>query len=110
MWQPIETAPKDGSLIFVYAPGREGLLWLMCPCAYHPDAGFCVDELREPTHWRPIPAMYDDPHVTALLQQCLRLGWWMFDALEDKDVCDEMKSNIRDWFDAMTKFHIPELN
>ena len=20
-------------------------------CAYHRDAGFCIDELREPTHW-----------------------------------------------------------
>lgn len=52
-WQPIDTAPRDGSLIEVYAPGRSGLPPLVSLCVYHPDAGFCVDELRWPTHWRP---------------------------------------------------------
>ena len=55
-WQPITTAPTDGTWIEVYAPGRAGLPPLTCPCAYHPDAGFCVDEIREPAWWRPIGA------------------------------------------------------
>ena len=52
-WQPIETAPRDGRLIVVYAPGRDGLPAIICPCSWHPDAGFCVDEIREPSHWTP---------------------------------------------------------
>lgn len=56
-WQPIETAPTDETLILVYAPGAlEGLPDLICPCAYHQDAGFCVCELRQPTHWMPLPS------------------------------------------------------
>ena len=52
-WQPIETAPKKG-LIEVYAPGEEfGLSSIVCLCEWHEDAGFCVCELRCPTHWRP---------------------------------------------------------
>lgn len=54
-WQPIETAPRDGTLILVFAPGTSRLGDLICPCAWHPDAGFCVCELREPTHWMRLP-------------------------------------------------------
>ena len=50
-WQPIEDAPDD-RLIAVWCPAREGLDELMSFCRHHPDAGFCVDELREPTHFR----------------------------------------------------------
>lgn len=54
-WQPIETAPRDGTEIVVYAPAREGLNSMASKCAWHPDAGFCIDELRHPTHWIPLP-------------------------------------------------------
>lgn len=55
-WQPIETAPHD-RLILVYAPGipTMHLPSITCTCMWHEDAGFCVDELREPTHWMPLP-------------------------------------------------------
>ncbi len=51
---PIETAPKDGTTILVYAPPRDGLSFIVCECAYHPDAGFCVDEIRQPELWMPL--------------------------------------------------------
>jgi hypothetical protein len=56
-WQPIETAPKD-RLIIVFAPGddpnfHEPLTDLVSLCQWHEDAGFCVCELRNPTHWAP---------------------------------------------------------
>jgi hypothetical protein len=54
-WRPIETAPTDGTLILVYAAEREGLPGFVTVCRYHPDGGFCVDELRVPTHWMPLP-------------------------------------------------------
>jgi hypothetical protein len=54
-WQPIKTAPTDGSLFLVWAPEYVGLPSIYSLCAYHPDAGFCIDELREPTHWMPLP-------------------------------------------------------
>lgn len=53
-WQPIETAPRDRAIL-VWATGAHDLEPIMCTCKWHPDAGFCVDELREPTHWMPLP-------------------------------------------------------
>jgi Lar family restriction alleviation protein len=54
VWQPIDTAPKDRPIL-VYAPGREGLPALFAECQWHPDAGFCVDKIREPTLWTELP-------------------------------------------------------
>lgn len=69
-WRDIETAPQDGTLVLIYAPGRDGLPALICPCAWHEDAGFCVDELRSPTHWMPLP---EPPTPTAENRQ-MRTG------------------------------------
>lgn len=49
-WQRLETAPKDRPIV-VYAPPRDGLPEMTAICRWHPDASFCIDELREPTHW-----------------------------------------------------------
>jgi hypothetical protein len=54
-WQLIESAPTDGTHVLVFAPGVEGLSDLMAVAAYHPDAGWCIDELRWPTHWMRLP-------------------------------------------------------
>ena len=51
-WQPIESAPRDGRVIWYYAPAREGLRAMQGLVAWHPDAGFCVDEIRVVTHWQ----------------------------------------------------------
>lgn len=58
-WKPIETAPKDGTVVWVYVAARsegvqEELPAFQTCCAYHPDAGWCADELREVTHWMPL--------------------------------------------------------
>jgi len=55
-WQDISTAPRDGTPILVFAPSRDGLPDLMAVSKYHPDAGFCIDEIRFETHWHPLPA------------------------------------------------------
>jgi hypothetical protein len=55
-WRPLAEAKTDGSPMLVYAPAREGLSAMQSVCAYHPDAGFCIDELREPTHFMELPA------------------------------------------------------
>jgi hypothetical protein len=55
-WRPIETAPRDGTLILVYATaGQHGLPELYSLCSWHEQAGFCICELRKPTHWMPLP-------------------------------------------------------
>lgn len=54
-WKPIDTAPRDGTSVLVYAPGVEGLGSIQSVACYHPDAGWCIDELRHPTHWAPLP-------------------------------------------------------
>jgi hypothetical protein len=53
-WLPINTAPTDGTPVLVKAPAKHGLPEIITECAYHPDAGFCVDELREVEFWKPI--------------------------------------------------------
>jgi hypothetical protein len=61
-WLPISTAPTDGTEVRVLAQIVDPYRWhecvrdlepFECDCAYHPDAGWCVDEVREVTHWRP---------------------------------------------------------
>jgi hypothetical protein len=54
-WLPIDSAPKDGTEIIVYCPPAHGLNHMASVCAWHEDAGFCVDELREPSLWIPLP-------------------------------------------------------
>jgi hypothetical protein len=56
-WMPIETAPKDGTEFWAYSQdlSGNGLSSFQSRCAWHPDAGFCTDEIREPTHWMPLP-------------------------------------------------------
>ena len=54
IWSRIDSAPKDRPII-VYCPERHGLPAMASICQWHPDAGFCVDELREPTCWTEIP-------------------------------------------------------
>lgn len=55
-WELIATAPRDGTEVWVFVAPRDGLRGFQCVCAYHPDAGWCADELREVTHWQPLPA------------------------------------------------------
>lgn len=50
-WEPIDTAPRDGTEIVVWCDGVQDLPPLVSRCAWQPDAGFCVDELREPKYW-----------------------------------------------------------
>lgn len=58
MWNPINTAPTDGTLVWVYTAAFDGLPTFQGPCSYHPDAGWCTDELRHVTHWIPLSAVY----------------------------------------------------
>lgn len=44
-------APRDGTLILAYAPAAHGLDEIVRVCGWHPDAGFCICELREVTAW-----------------------------------------------------------
>jgi hypothetical protein len=57
-WQPIETAPRDRTLILCWATCVEGPPDY-CLSSYRPSLGFNrydIDEnLWSPTHWMPLP-------------------------------------------------------
>lgn len=56
-WLPIESAPTDREIL-VYAPPYQDLRAIKQVCRWHESAGFCIDELRTPTHYKLLP---DDP-------------------------------------------------
>lgn len=73
-WSPIDDSTPRDRLIIVFAPGDhpdfyDTLPDIVCVCQWHDDAGFCVDELRHPTHWMP----YERPEPCAPLlpESCL---------------------------------------
>jgi hypothetical protein len=65
-WQPIETAPKDGTPILVYM--EESIIeaewkyeqWWPVVLPSH-GCGCCSHDNDEPTHWMPLP---EPPKVT----------------------------------------------
>lgn len=59
-WRPISEAPKDGTVFIAYSQearpgGLEPLPPFVSLCSWHEEAGFCTDELREPTHFVLLP-------------------------------------------------------
>lgn len=57
-WRDIETAPRDGTVFLAFSQDLtgSGLPSFISTCGWHDEAGFCTDELREPTHWMPPPS------------------------------------------------------
>jgi len=57
--RPIAEAPRDGMMFLAYSEdlSGNGLTPFWSGCAWHDDAGFCTDEIREPTHFIPISAI-----------------------------------------------------
>lgn len=78
-WQPIETAPKDGTAIMLYSPGKNGGRWITR--WKEPEVQWVVvkdgpeilsgdmekkprrDRIPPPTHWMPLPAPPPAPLV-----------------------------------------------
>jgi len=53
-WKGIDTAPKDGTVVWVFVASYDGLHSFECACAWSKIAGWCADELRIITHWKPM--------------------------------------------------------
>ena len=61
-WQPIDTAPKDGSRILAWEPGHAPYIadfddygWLTTEDWAGDGTGYYIP-VCEPTHWMPLPA------------------------------------------------------
>lgn len=59
-WQPIETAPKDGTRVFVFANGRLTEAWFCSETGLWPHDEPYSEEgepcnVGMPTHWMPLP-------------------------------------------------------
>lgn len=64
-WQPIETAPKDGSPILIWQPGGVTQYTWYTDCwicrwedryqCWTEAGGELYSEARSPTHWMPLP-------------------------------------------------------
>lgn len=58
-WQPIETAPKDGSLILIYAKRGQAIgFWDDCwkiDLEFVEWEGAAWGTIYNPTHWMPLP-------------------------------------------------------
>lgn len=63
LWQPIETAPKDGTIIIVTGAPELGYTLPCVVDALYDDGGWLVNQWESPsfaitpTHWMPIPAI-----------------------------------------------------
>ena len=56
-WQPIETAPKDGTMVLVFTNGHMDVTsWPENWGGKWPSAYMAYAEGLEPTHWMPLPA------------------------------------------------------
>ena len=63
MWQPIETAPKDGTNVSLWSSGFYGICHWSPPGTISEDGFWCytprvewaILELKSPTHWMPLP-------------------------------------------------------
>lgn len=58
-WQPIETAPRNGTKILLWCAGNPSGEWPFM-ATWDPYHGFWVihvdgQSLHEPTHWTPLP-------------------------------------------------------
>lgn len=78
-WKLIETAPEDDHQRWVHVAAQGGLPSFQCWCNWHPDAGYCVDEIRPVTHWwdgpigtnnYPIPP--DVPNLTNVIRDDIK--------------------------------------
>ena len=57
-WQPIETAPKDGTKILAYDPDRGGSCEILYWGSWKGKGAWQDDEANgyyEPSHWMPLP-------------------------------------------------------
>lgn len=63
-WQPIDTAPKDGTWLLLFRPGKEGNRiaearwrgnWMDKGSYEWGGNSWCYPENSQPTHWMPLP-------------------------------------------------------
>jgi hypothetical protein len=60
-WQPIETAPKDGSLVLGFGPHEQRRTYIEAIQHYRGKWTITwMDGYGEPTHWMPLP---EPPHA-----------------------------------------------
>jgi len=67
-WQPIETAPKDGTEVLIYDPSYpKNPMAVDWYCPHDDTPGW----LGTPTHWMPLPAPPQEPTLTDTIRAAL---------------------------------------
>jgi hypothetical protein len=74
-----------------YTPTVLLMTWMVWPRA---GSNAVIDRLYKP------PDMVRRQHPKGLHPAADRIGWWLAAALDDPNVCEEFKADIRAWFDA----------
>jgi hypothetical protein len=54
-WQPIETAPRDGTMVLVYDPHEDGIWQVTTDFYANSKATRSYGWLGKPSHWMPLP-------------------------------------------------------
>jgi len=62
VWQPIATAPKDGTQVLLFRAGKSMVQgWWNRGGAFHMPHWSTPSGLFDPTHWRPLPPPPEQP-------------------------------------------------
>lgn len=90
-WEPIESAPKDGTLVWLLVARDRELPEFIILDKWDSIGGWCVDLVQNATHWM----LFDYKIISKIISQLLKENEEMRECL--KELCDEIQANPWYW-------------